>query len=736
MYCVFALVVSLVFDALCPSAAQARRTDSESAGRRQKKAQAEPAAVAPRLVEADDQEIVARVERGFQHADPESILLAFRYFGGQEQEIMRQEAIRLFLRAFFDQFGPASAFGPILRPKEELGLGVVHSAEEAQWQTTACELRKYEFTTACGRVGGLGVKLVLCREADQVWLKDLSLLLGDPNNEARAKSERFQNALKTRYAALLSPPTPTKTAAAAPPALIGSGSSAIAAGAALAPLAPPFGGPLSDMFRTIGAVTSSVVVFVLALALLCYMFFALCLYCIARKLDVPTAWLAWAPFANSIVMVAAARKPFWWNALLLFPLLGWLPIPGVLYLVWIVGLVDVVLLALVWMSICVRLSSPAWAGLFILAPFANLMLPAFLAFKPERFAPLFFLKRTLAAWLLVYLGLVAGLWFLVSWNLSSAISTIGAELVKDFPTASAPPVPSRPLPPSPRPLPAQNTGPSAPPSQAAPPAPMLPDPMPVTPVGKSAMPPDLASLGQAEYEALFVAPAPAFGNEAAGRPSAVSGPANILLHTFWPDDKSPHFWLKVRLPAFPSLQHFKSGAIFIDHVRNTAGQDLYDKDNQFETANFRDLNFYRHEGQPSYLEGLRDVHLKPGAKEEEVKKIEGAVLVLLPVAVKNVIVGRKNLGAPVAVGDLQFTLRKISGKQAELEVSGPIDRHVATLGIDAAGREIERTQYSAWTENDAKKNYTYGFKTDINELKVLVAEKIVEKRIPFALERK
>jgi hypothetical protein len=752
-FCLLALdalapALSLAQDSQLVAVASERRERRNQNSRRQKE---EPATApvatsdAP-VIAPEDQELVTAVERGLQQTDTDAVLRVFGFFGTPEEDTRRLEMMRLFLQGVFEQFGPLSYFGQPSQPKEELGLGVLQSGEDAQWRNVNCGSTVYHFSGALGKTKGVGVRLTACRASEKNWLKELAFVLGDPTSETRAKAERFQSALKTRYAALPEPAKPARPAqsqepkaSAAQPSASGQGmpmgqTPQLSLPGVQSQTSSMLPGPLGEMLRTVGAVTSTAAVLLLSFLLLLHVFFGLCLYIIARKLDAPGAWLAWAPFANAAVMVRAARRPLWWCAPLLAPLFSWLPLPGMSAVSWLLWPISLVFLVLTWMRISARLSSPPWVGVFMLVPVANMLLPAFLAFKPERFAPMFLLKRTLLSTLLVYSCLVSVIWMLVTWGMRGALKELETNVVKSFPTASAPLQQSKPLPPSPtasgqaptkQPPPAQRE--QASPGVVVEPAPPSSE--------KISMPPDLASLTEAQYEALFKAEPPSFGAEADGRAKSVSGPASFLLSTYWPDEKSPHFWLKIRLPAMPSLQHYNSASLIIDRVANQAGQDVYDKENPFENAHFRELNLARYDGPPAYLEGLRDAHLKPGVKEEDIKKVEGVVVLQLPIGVKAVPINKAELNTPVPVGDLRFTLRKINGKQVELEVSGPIERHVATLGVDASGKIVERAQYSAWTESATKKNYTYGFKTEIVGLKALVADTLTEKRIAFSLSR-
>jgi hypothetical protein len=104
---------------------------------------------------------------------------------------------------------------------------------------------------------------------------------------------------------------------------------------------------------------------ILIFYLAAYVFFAFCLAKIAEKTGQPfkTALImALIPIANIILLLQVAAKPLWWIILLIIPI------------------VNIVILAIVWMSICERLGKSKWLGLLMFVPIANLILLLMLAF--------------------------------------------------------------------------------------------------------------------------------------------------------------------------------------------------------------------------------------------------------------------------------------------------------------------------------------------------------------------
>ncbi len=108
---------------------------------------------------------------------------------------------------------------------------------------------------------------------------------------------------------------------------------------------------------------------ILIVYLAAYVFFAFCLAKIAEKTGQPfkTALImALIPIANIILLLQVAGKPLWWIILLIIPI------------------VNLVILAIVWMEICEKLGKSKWMGLLMFVPIANLILLLMLAFGGGR----------------------------------------------------------------------------------------------------------------------------------------------------------------------------------------------------------------------------------------------------------------------------------------------------------------------------------------------------------------
>jgi len=107
----------------------------------------------------------------------------------------------------------------------------------------------------------------------------------------------------------------------------------------------------------------------LAIGIGVYVFAGLCLFLIAKKLDVPAPWTAWIPLVNLWTLVTAAGKPAWWIILCFIPV------------------INIFVFVYLYMCITENLGKNKWLGLLVLLPVIQLGFLGWLAFsKTETFA--------------------------------------------------------------------------------------------------------------------------------------------------------------------------------------------------------------------------------------------------------------------------------------------------------------------------------------------------------------
>ncbi len=127
------------------------------------------------------------------------------------------------------------------------------------------------------------------------------------------------------------------------------------AGAVVAAPLPAGPAHIASAHGLLGALT---VVFVIA-----YIYFALCLYFIAKKTQTRHAWLAWFPVANIFLMCSAGRIRLWWLLLLLVP-------P-----------VNIFIVFFIWYKVIKARGKPWWLLILSVVPIVNYVVMGYLAFS-------------------------------------------------------------------------------------------------------------------------------------------------------------------------------------------------------------------------------------------------------------------------------------------------------------------------------------------------------------------
>lgn len=112
-----------------------------------------------------------------------------------------------------------------------------------------------------------------------------------------------------------------------------------------------------------------------------YIYFAIALMAVAKKLKVPNGWLAFIPIGNLYLITQLANVP-WWTMFAF-----------VLVFVPIIGEIAVLAVTLWWYwKMCERLGKEGWWGILMILPIINLIIIGILAWgetnsKPKMSAP-------------------------------------------------------------------------------------------------------------------------------------------------------------------------------------------------------------------------------------------------------------------------------------------------------------------------------------------------------------
>ncbi len=113
------------------------------------------------------------------------------------------------------------------------------------------------------------------------------------------------------------------------------------------------------------AMTAGIGIGIFVVYIAIWVFFAFCMAKLGEKLGQPFGTgfiMSIIPIVNFIFLLQLAKKPLWWIILMIIPI------------------VNIVILAIVWMSICEQRGKPKWWGLLMFVPIANLVVFLMLAF--------------------------------------------------------------------------------------------------------------------------------------------------------------------------------------------------------------------------------------------------------------------------------------------------------------------------------------------------------------------
>jgi len=123
----------------------------------------------------------------------------------------------------------------------------------------------------------------------------------------------------------------------------------------------------------LGFLFGGVIIFMIVIALIVYVYMAICLMKIAKKTNTANAWFAWVPVLNVILTLRLGKLSSWFALILIAAAIPFVNI--------FAGLAMMVISVITWMKISERLGKPNWLGILMIVPIANLIVPGYLAFS-------------------------------------------------------------------------------------------------------------------------------------------------------------------------------------------------------------------------------------------------------------------------------------------------------------------------------------------------------------------
>jgi len=245
-------------------------------------------------------------------------------------------------------------------------------------------------------------------------------------------------------------------------------------------------------------------------------------------------------------------------------------------------------------------------------------------------------------------------------------------------------------------------------------------------------PKEFVSFSEKQYDDLLSAPL-------VGLDGTNIGPAVLNLSTFWEGQGKPIIWIKVALMPLPNFNLGNKPKITIDQVLNKTGNDVYNRESNFEDNFFQYFTTQEQSTPVSHLSGIRNVKLIAGTNEKDIARIKGTLTLELPLNIQTISLTREELGQQKKVGNIVVTLTAIENSQVLWNYQGSGSNYMRLKAYNSAGQELEPWDVTNYPSQGAEYtnpvNLKGLFKGDIASVKIFIAQQIVERKYPFVLQK-
>ena len=214
------------------------------------------------------------------------------------------------------------------------------------------------------------------------------------------------------------------------------------------------------------------------------------------------------------------------------------------------------------------------------------------------------------------------------------------------------------------------------------------------------------------------------------------GPIALNMSKFWDRKDNPSLWIEVRMIPLPNFNlNAKLAGIVIDHVWDFTGKDIYNPDSKFETPLFEVIPFAERQGPKPHLAAFRNVYLKPGVKSGDIDRIEGKVILSLPIGVRMAEWEKNETEKKFKLGKSTLIPMQSSDNEVSYQFRGPFENCIVTYGYDAEGHRIENAGYSYFHSGDKKALCRFLFKEKVRSVRVAVASRIEKREFRFSIRK-
>lgn len=235
------------------------------------------------------------------------------------------------------------------------------------------------------------------------------------------------------------------------------------------------------------------------------------------------------------------------------------------------------------------------------------------------------------------------------------------------------------------------------------------------------------------------------------------GPLGLQARPFPPGNVLTLSLALVPIPnaSFVSANVKHPASVVITHVIDNQGRELLDPNSVFADSIFANLAFakepdpfwspagnltasftgYATTREDALLYAARQIGLTRSVTSEDIRAIEGEILLSLPLDVSAHVLSAAQ--AAVAVADCQLAMAlSAGGTKMEISIRGGTDKYVGHVAFDASGQPLEATQYSAGGAIDENRITIRGeYEHAVDHVNIAIAPSALSLRLPFTMPK-
>ena len=173
-------------------------------------------------------------------------------------------------------------------------------------------------------------------------------------------------------------------------------------------------------------------------------------------------------------------------------------------------------------------------------------------------------------------------------------------------------------------------------------------------------------------------------------------------------------------------------------MQNKTGQNLYDPTNTFETKFFQSFTVSESSYPTVHLQGIRNVHLISGTNEKDISRIDGKLILSLPIGIKELSFSPSDIGKQKESAGVSVSVSAIQNSQVLWVYKGKSNNFFSINAYNSQGQELSM---QSGTSPARDENYTKPsdlksiFSGDIALVKIFIVSEIKDREYPFVIQK-